>query len=89
MRVSQILDAMRARLPLKGRDLFKSNAITARQRARFAKIGQRAARRDSFRVYWREHGAAYLEVWPHWTRRQRRRRALEFWREQWRGQGAS
>ena len=28
-------------------------------------IGRRAARRESFRAYWRENGGSYYERWPH------------------------
>ena len=42
-------------------------------------IGRRAARRDSFRAYWRENGGSYYERWPHSTRRARRSLAWATW----------
>ena len=55
------------------------------RRERSKSIGKRAARRDSFRAYWREHGAEYLAAWPWFKRQARRRRALEMWHEEKRG----
>jgi len=43
-------------------------------------IGRRAARRESFRAYWRENGGSYLECWPHSSRRTRRALARAAWR---------
>ena len=42
-------------------------------------IGRRAARRESFRAYWRENGGSYYERWPHSTRRARRSLAWATW----------
>ena len=43
-------------------------------------VGKRAARRDSFRSYWRENGASYYGRWPHSSRRTRRSLARAAWR---------
>ena len=43
-------------------------------------IGRRAARRESFRAYWRENGGSYDERWPHSSRRTRRSLARGAWR---------
>ncbi len=62
-------------------------AAARRRRARFAKIGRRAARRDSFRVHWREQGTEYPPFKGN-SRRVRRLAALRDWRAQKRQDGA-
>jgi len=77
MRVSHLFDYLRSRIPLKARDETRSKEIWARKRAPFAHLGTRAARRDSFRAYWRD-AVPYPPTKG--TRRERRARALHDWR---------
>ena len=71
----------------KGRDRAKADRIRKRRRVRFAKIGRRAPRRDSFRVYWREEGTAYPPFKGN-NRRVRRLAALRDWRARKQQDGA-
>ena len=80
MKLSQAFEMMRWRIPLKGRDTAKGDAIRARRRARSGTVGRRASRRDSFPVFWRTEGGRYPPDTG--SRRDRRHRALLDWREE-------
>ena len=80
MKLSQAFDVMRSRIPLKGRDTAKGDAIRAGHRVRSGTVGRRAPRRDSFRVYWRTEGGRYPPDTG--SRRDRRHRARLDWREE-------
>ena len=77
MGIPYLFDHLGLRIPLKPRDTARADAIRTRRRATFAGIGRRAARRDSFRVYWREPHNRYPVEGP---RRARRAVALQMWR---------
>lgn len=76
-RLTDWLAVQRRKLPSKPK---RVDRFAQARRKRNKHIGRRAARRMSFRAYWREHGASYLENWPSLTRRERRRVALIRWR---------